>query len=433
MGTVYLSLTRGNQPVAFKVIRREYTQDQEFRRRFEAEARAARAVQGYHIAPVVDHDTAGSPPWLATTFIPGLPLDEALTAHGPLPVPTALHLVGCAAAALQAVHAAGVIHRDMKPSNILLGADGPWVIDFGIAKATDSTQLTRSGGFIGTPQYMSPEHAHGRPLTPATDVFSLGLIAAVAATGRHPYGDAGAITLATQIANTESRPPDLTGYPAPLRAVLERCLAADPGARPAPAELAALCEAGAGRPLRDFSGWLPPAVAADITARERQLSNLLREAATGAGQGCAAAPSVPGPVLSTAPARGGYVATHVSQAAHGPHHAPTQPAGPPASPAVPAAPPSGPVPAAGRGGVRMGVPARRRVRGRRAQRCDGFRRLPGERGLFLLEERRGREGGREGRRRVPGDLREEAVRHVLPLHRIHRPRPRRPQGDPLGQ
>lgn len=234
MGSVYLSRTRGNQPVALKVIRREYAQDEEFRRRFEQEATSARRVQGYHIVPVVDHDTTGPQPWLATVYVPGLALDRVLALHGPLPLPAVLQLTGCAAEALHAVHKAGVIHRDLKPSNILVGSDGPWIIDFGIARAADATQLTRSGGLIGTPQFMSPEHANGQEQTPAADIFSLGLIAAVAATGRHPYGDAGAITLATKIANTEFRPPDLTSYPEPLRAVLERTLAADPAARPAP-------------------------------------------------------------------------------------------------------------------------------------------------------------------------------------------------------
>ncbi|MFC9292432.1 serine/threonine-protein kinase, partial [Streptomyces sp. NPDC057052] len=269
MGAVYLSRTRGNQPVALKVIRREFAQDPEFRHRFRQEVTAARRVQGYHVVPVVDHDTTGALPWLATAYVPGLPLDEALSAYGPLPLPAALQLTGCVAEALRAVHAAGVIHRDLKPSNVLLSAEGPWVIDFGIARATDATQLTRSGGLVGTPQYMSPEQIGGAELTPATDVFSLGLIAAVTATGRHPYGDGGAITLATRIAATEQRQPDLSGYPDGLRPLLEGCLAPDPAARPTPAELAELCAQTSGRPARDFVGWLPEPTAAEIARRAR--------------------------------------------------------------------------------------------------------------------------------------------------------------------
>ncbi|MEJ8640729.1 serine/threonine-protein kinase [Streptomyces sp. MS1.HAVA.3] len=137
-------------------MRREFAQEQDFRARFEHEVQAARRVQGYHIVPVLDHDTSGEQPWLATAYVPGLALDDALAAHGPLPLPAAFQLIGCTAQALHAVHAASVVHRDLKPSNILLGSSGPWVIDFGIARATDTTRLTQSGGFIGTPQYMSP-------------------------------------------------------------------------------------------------------------------------------------------------------------------------------------------------------------------------------------------------------------------------------------
>ncbi|WP_445548561.1 protein kinase domain-containing protein [Frankia sp. CiP1_Cm_nod1] len=302
MGSVYLSRTRGNQPVALKVIRREYAQDAEFRRRFEQEIRSARRVQGYHIVPVVDHDTTGTLPWLATIYVPGLSLDQALAAYGPLPLPTALQLTGCAAEALRAVHAAGVIHRDLKPGNILLGSQGPWVIDFGIARAADATQLTRSGGVVGTPQYMSPEHANGQPLTPATDIFSLGLIAAVTATNRHPYGEGAAYTLGTKIANTEFRPPDLSGYPEPLRSILERCLAADPALRPTPAELAELCEAAYGWPLRDFAGWLPDPLATEITRREQASLHL------------------PEPEVPPAAAGPGYETTYIPQ----PSQHPTQ-------------------------------------------------------------------------------------------------------------
>lgn len=317
MGSVYLSRTRGGQPVALKVIRAEFAQDEEFRRRFQQEVQAARLVQGYHVVPVVDHDTTGTMPWLACRYVPGLALDEALTRFGRLSAAVVLQLVGCTAEALRAVHAAGVIHRDLKPSNILLGADGPWVIDFGIARATDATQLTMSGGLIGTPQYMSPEHALGRPLTPATDVFALGLIAAVAATGRHPYGDSGAITLATRIANTELRPPDLTGYPAELRPVLERCLAADPASRATPAELAELCEQAAGRSLRDFAGWLPTALATEIAQREAAVQQAL-------AAGPAPAPGYT-PTVNAAPA--GYTPT---AAASHPAYTPTATAGHPA-------------------------------------------------------------------------------------------------------
>ncbi|CAG6396762.1 serine/threonine protein kinase [Streptomyces cocklensis] len=379
MGSVYLSHTRGGQPLALKVIRREYAQDEEFRRRFQQEVQAARRVQGYYVVPVLDHDTTGNQPWLATAYVPGLPLDEALARYGALPLPSVLQLMGCAAEALRAVHAAGVIHRDLKPSNILLGAAGPSVIDFGIARAADSTALTRSGGLIGTPQFMSPEHANGLTLTPATDVFSLGLIAAVAATGRHPYGEAGAITLAAQIANTAIRPPDLSPYPEPLRGLLERCLTADPDARPSPQELAESCAAAAGRALRDVAGWLPEPVAAEIVRREAAAKLPPEPESAPSAVPPAAPPAMPPampprPVVPPAPAAGSVPVTMPEVAPTGAFGAPApQQAGPqtpgpqattPLTSAYPAGPPTSwqppggpqqpaPAPSAGRPGGRM--------------------------------------------------------------------------------
>ncbi|MEE1809979.1 serine/threonine-protein kinase [Streptomyces sp. BE133] len=345
MGTVYLSHTRGGQAVALKLIRREFGDDPEFRLRFEQEVQAARRVQGYHLVPVVDHDTSGQQPWLASVFVPGMALQSALEAYGPLPLPTVFRLIGCTAQALAAIHAAGVVHRDLKPGNILLGATGPYVIDFGIARAADATQLTRSGGLVGTPQFMSPEHALGEQVGPPTDVFSLGLIAALAATGRHPYGTGGAMTVAAQIANTEHRPPRLDGYPQKLRPLLERCLAADPGARFMPTELAALCEQSAGRPLRESDGWLPEPLAAEIARREQashrppQPTNPATvptyppgTGPSGAGTTVPADPVPPG-------AQAGYAATlPTSDRPTMPRHIPTPP--PPAPGPAPATAPT---------------------------------------------------------------------------------------------
>ncbi|WP_371680868.1 protein kinase [Streptomyces sp. NBC_01276] len=314
MGTVYLSRSRGEQPVALKVIRREYGSDPGFRRRFEQEVRAARRVQGYHVVPVVDHDTTSEQPWLASMFVPGLSLHEILVAHGPLPLPAVLKLVGCTARALTAIHTAGIVHRDLKPSNILLSDQGPYVIDFGIARAADATQVTASGGIVGTPQFMSPEHALGEPVGPASDVFSLGLIAAVAATGRHPYGDGGALTLAAQIANTAVRPPRLDDYDDTLRSLIERCLSPDPVRRIGTEDLAALCERSAGHSLNDFTGWLPQPLAEELAARRRAaLTPGPEPTVTGSG------PHPPhGPTFAAAP----------TVAPSPPPYAPTVPAAP---------------------------------------------------------------------------------------------------------
>lgn len=358
MGAVYLSRTRGNQPVALKIIRGEYAQNADFRARFEREVQAARRVSGYHIVPVLDHDMQGDQPWIATSYVPGLPLDDALTYFGPLPLSATFQLIGCTAQALASVHAASVIHRDLKPGNILLSSDGPWVIDFGIARATDTTQLTQTGGFIGTPQYMSPEHALGREVTGATDIFALGLIAAVVATGRHPYGEGAGLSIAATIANTDQRPPDLSGYPDALRELLTDCLHADPAARPGPAALADWCEQASGRQRRDFDGWLPGPLATEIARREAAAqrppepgpapSAGAPTAAPGTGAGAPAPQSAadqPAP-QPTADQPAGYAPTQASAGApsgpHAPAYAATQAPAPPQ-------PPGQGAPAAGRG------------------------------------------------------------------------------------
>ncbi|MFD8984622.1 serine/threonine-protein kinase [Streptomyces sp. NPDC059564] len=336
MGSVYLSRTRGGRPVALKMIRREYAGDPGFRRRFEQEVQASQQVRGYHLVPVLDYDTQGEQPWLATAYVAGLPLDEALDAFGPLPLAAALQLVACVARALESVHAAGIVHRDLKPGNIMLAADGPWVIDFGIARAAESTRLTHSGGFVGTPQFMSPEQGVGGDVTAASDVFALGLIAAVAATGRHPYGEGGALTVATQIANTAVRPPDLSGYPDWLRPLLAGVLAADPAARPTPAELVRQCERLTGLETSALAGWLPEPWAAAVAAREAELGRL-PAAGTAAGTAAGAAA---GPAPAYAPT---YVPTQASGPGSGPvpppvHGAPTQ--APPQAPPFPTTPPA---------------------------------------------------------------------------------------------
>lgn len=262
MGTVFLTHSRDDAtPVALKLIRREHARSDSFRRRFAREVEAARMVHGPHLVRVVDHDADAEAPWLATRYVPGLPLDESLGAHGPLPPTCVLRLTAAAARALDAVHTAGLIHRDVKPANLLLTAEGPWLLDFGIARAADGTSvLTTAGRMVGTPKYMSPEHALGRQLTPASDIFTLGLVAAEAATGHHPYGQGGGLVVATRIAGTDRDPPDLSAHPPALRRLLTAALAARPEDRPSAGEVAELC----GHEDRDFDGWLPRRLSADV-------------------------------------------------------------------------------------------------------------------------------------------------------------------------
>ncbi|MDG4864533.1 serine/threonine-protein kinase, partial [Streptomyces sp. T-3] len=243
MGVVYLSHTRGGQPVALKVVRREYAQDPLFQQRFTQEVAAARRVQGPYTAPVLDSRTDGSELWLAAAYVAGPPLSVAVGRHGPLPLASVLKLMGGIAEALVTIHGAGVVHRDLKPSNVLLAADGPRVIDFGIARAADAAGLTGTSVALGTPAYMAPEQAMGGDITPALDVFALGLIVHFAITGQHAYGDGPSQAILHRIVANE---PDLSGCPQEIRGLVESCLAKDAAARPTPAEIVEHCHAVAG-------------------------------------------------------------------------------------------------------------------------------------------------------------------------------------------
>jgi serine/threonine protein kinase len=262
MGQVFLGRSPGGRMVAVKVVRPELAEDAEFRRRFATEAAAARRVGGFYTAQVVDADPEGSPPWLATAYIPGPSLHQAVTAHGPLPLASVAVLGAGLAEGLAAVHASGVVHRDLKPANVILAEDGPRLIDFGIARALDTTSHTRTSTVLGTAAFMSPEQAMGEKVGPESDVFSLGCVLAYAATGRSPFGDGPVHAVVYRVVHT---PPDLTGLPPDLADLVGACLAREPGARPAVRavldRLAALSEGtGPGR-------WLPEELTQVITER----------------------------------------------------------------------------------------------------------------------------------------------------------------------
>ncbi|MFB7918223.1 WD40 repeat domain-containing serine/threonine protein kinase [Streptomyces sp. NPDC056061] len=228
MGRVYLARTPAGSAVAVKLVHREYASDRGFRKRFEQEVSAARRVQGLYTVPVVDADLQADEPWLATAYVPGPALHDAVAGHGPLSVTAVLALTARVAEALQSIHAAGVIHRDLKPSNILLTPDGPKVIDFGIARAADVTSVTSTGMLAGTPGYMAPEYIRGQTVTEAGDVFALGAIAAFAATARPAFGGTGHGVLYRIL----EQDPDLDGCPEPVRTIAARCLEKDPQHRP---------------------------------------------------------------------------------------------------------------------------------------------------------------------------------------------------------
>jgi serine/threonine protein kinase len=202
------------------------------------------------------------PPWLATLYVPGPSLAEAVARRGPLPVPAVLWLMAGVAEALQAIHDAGIVHRDLKPSNVLLAADGPRVIDFGISLASDVTSNTATGLAVGTPQFMAPEQATASEVTAATDVFALGQTAAFAALGEPLYGDGPSVSVLYRIVHSE---PDLSLLPEPLRPLIARCLAADPAERVTPAEIVEWCRR---RLDGDADNGAGPAVWREITGPE---------------------------------------------------------------------------------------------------------------------------------------------------------------------
>jgi serine/threonine protein kinase len=242
MGRVYLGYSPGGRPVAVKVVHPELARDPEFMQRFRREVAAAQAVSDAYTAAVVGAGPDDSPPWLATTFVPGPPLADLVAKSGPLPEDAVWRLAGGLAEALQAIHAQGLVHRDLKPGNILIAADGPRVIDFGISRTTSGTVVTATQTTIGTPAYMSPEQAQGHPVGPASDIFSLGSVLAFAATGAPPFGGGEAFAIGFRVVHGD---PDLTRVPASLRPMIDACLAKDPAARPALRQLMDTVAAGA--------------------------------------------------------------------------------------------------------------------------------------------------------------------------------------------
>jgi serine/threonine protein kinase len=262
MGCVYLGVTQSGRRLAIKVVRPEFADDQEFRRRFQQEVAAAQRVQNLYTAPVIDADLMGRVPWLATAHVPGPSLAEVVHEEGPLPLGSVQILAAGVAEALQAIHKAGVIHRDLKPSNVLLAADGPRVIDFGIARAADATPLTRTGGSVGTPQFMAPEQALGKPSTPALDVFAFGSLVFFAATGRSPFGEGPSAAVLYRIVQGE---PDLSGCPPQLTPLVAACLEKEPSHRPPLNEILNNLTA----PTSSTAGdWLPPAVTQRLPSYE---------------------------------------------------------------------------------------------------------------------------------------------------------------------
>ncbi|MFI0262037.1 PQQ-binding-like beta-propeller repeat protein [Streptomyces sp. NPDC017056] len=232
MGVVHLARSSSGLRLAVKVVHADFAQDPEFRGRFRQEVAAARRVSGAFTAPVVDADPDAALPWMATLYIPGPTLGDHVKRNGPLPPGELRRLAAGLAEALRDIHRAGVVHRDLKPGNVLLAADGPKVIDFGISRPADSEMRTETGKLIGTPPFMAPEQfQRPREVGPAADVFALGSVLVHAATGRGPFDSESPYIVAYQVVHDEA---DLTGVPEDLAPLIRTCLAKRPADRPTP-------------------------------------------------------------------------------------------------------------------------------------------------------------------------------------------------------
>jgi hypothetical protein len=240
MGVVFRALGPGQCPVALKVLRSAVAGEPTARRRLAREVETMRRVRSPYVAEVIDADLEGEPPYVVTRYVPGRTLDQVVASSGPLRGPELAQLICGLADALAAIHAAGVVHRDLKPGNVMLLDGQPVVIDFGIAQGAEATRLTLTGMFMGTPGYLAPEVIGGGPSSQASDVHAWGATVAFAATGRPPYGTGAYETIFYRILNGE---PDLVGAPGPVVPLLAAAMARDPARRPTAADLSAQAKA----------------------------------------------------------------------------------------------------------------------------------------------------------------------------------------------
>ncbi|MFF2572960.1 PQQ-binding-like beta-propeller repeat protein [Streptomyces sp. NPDC058084] len=307
MGEVYLARRDASgEFFAVKTVRRDVAGEPAFRDRFRREIKIAGLVDSAYAAAPVGGDADAEPPWLATAYVPGPSLSQAVRRGGPLPVATVRALGARIARALADLHTAGVLHRDLKPGNVMLAADGPRLIDFGIARASGATTMTATGLMVGTPSFMSPEHVAGaRKVTGASDVFCLGSLLCYAATGEDPFGDGPVAAVLYRVSQAEA---DLERVPEELRPVVSACLSRDPDVRPAPEALVTLLGGTDGR----LPAW-PETVREHIGEYGRELAQLVA-----AGGPLLEVPAASAPVVTSGPA--------------GLHFAPTlAPAAPPAA------------------------------------------------------------------------------------------------------
>ncbi|WP_329118214.1 serine/threonine protein kinase [Streptomyces sp. NBC_01465] len=284
MGRVYLARSDSGRTVAVKVVHEEHVSDERFRARFRREIEAAGRVADRYTAPVLDSGPGEERPWVATGYVPGLSLEQVVRRHGPLPVDSLHTLADGLLHALKDIHDAGIVHRDLKPSNVMLTVDGTKVIDFGIARALETSVqslLTSTGMVVGSPGFMSPEQVRGKSAGIESDVFTVGCVLAYAATGRMPFGH-GASNQHSVMYQIVHEEPDLEGVgDAALRSLITRCLTKEPEQRPTVAELLADPERVV--PAPNGRAWLPADVVTHIAQQSARLLDAevqpLREAA----------------------------------------------------------------------------------------------------------------------------------------------------------
>ncbi|MEV5958860.1 serine/threonine-protein kinase [Streptomyces sp. NPDC051987] len=299
MGQVFLSRTSSGRPLALKTVRSEFGLDPDFEERFAREIASSDQVRSPWTVAVVDYSAPGQrPQWLATEYVAAPTLADRVRRHGPLPEASVRALAAELAEGLRTVHRAGLAHRDVKPSNVLLGRRRPLLIDFGIARAADHTRHTRTGGVIGSPGYMAPEQVTGGAAAEPGDIFSLAAVLVYAATGEGPFlrrgEEASAAQLLYRIAHEEPR---LDDVPPSLRPVLEACLVKAPDARPTAGQLLGRLGADAG----EWAAAPPPGLAEDLATREAELRDLL--SAPTATVGPPTTPTVPvAPAPAVSPA-----------------------------------------------------------------------------------------------------------------------------------
>ncbi|MET7935896.1 DUF4328 domain-containing protein [Streptomyces sp. NPDC005322] len=348
MGRVYLARSARGRTVAVKLVQAELARQPDFRDRFKREVEAARRVGGQWTAPVLDADTEAAVPWVATGYIGGPSLHSVVAEDfGALPEHSLRVLAHGLALALRDIHGAGLVHRDFKPSNILITIDGPRVIDFGIARALDAVgstsggNLTMTGAVVGSPGFMSPEQVRGEPVTAASDVFCLGSVLAFAAIGRQPFGsvDSGVHALMYRIAQEE---PDLTGLPDGALALVSACLNKDPALRPSVDDLIAATEPVDG----EAEPWLPGGLLARLGRDALQLLEVEAENAqpvAGPPQGPSAYATGPAP-SPTAPPSPVPPSAYASPSPPSAYASPAPHAAAPTAPAYPMNGGMGPVP-----------------------------------------------------------------------------------------